>query len=123
MKEKSNKNILFNKRVKTIFLIFFLFSCINITNVFAQQGDYYEEEVAVVYAGLNIVTYTGVDTTFNGSGTTPSGIPLTYSWDFNNDGIIDYTSQRSGSTSHNYFGKKFYLLYKVDRKKLHLKLL
>jgi PKD repeat protein len=39
---------------------------------------------------------------FSGTGMDPDGNIVSYEWDFDNDGVFDYSSPTSGSTSHTY---------------------
>ena len=55
-----------------------------------------------VDGGPDMVTYTLVDTFFEGLATTPDGSLLHYRWDFDGDGRVDWESDQTGSTSHRF---------------------
>ena len=39
---------------------------------------------------------------FSGTGTDPDGAIVLHEWDFNGDGVIDWSSSSTGSTSYTY---------------------
>ncbi len=53
------------------------------------------------YAGEDIIAMQGDTVSFQGKGTDDFGIAK-YEWDFNNDGIWDYSSDRTGDHTHVY---------------------
>lgn len=49
-----------------------------------------------------ISTNVGVNTSFFGSASHPEQMISKYEWDFDGDGVVDYSSQKSGKTSYTY---------------------
>ncbi len=61
-----------------------------------------ENHAPVAKAGEDITAYIGDQVAFNGIGTDPDGDMLNYAWDFEGDGVIDWESPISGTTTHSY---------------------
>jgi PKD repeat protein len=57
-----------------------------------------------VTAGPDMIAYVESDVPFRGAAATPDMTPLTCRWDFDGDGVIDWTSATTGRTVHR-FGK------------------
>ena len=53
-------------------------------------------------AGDNKTTFSGEAVVFNGAGTDSDGSIVKYEWDFDGDGIYDWSSTTTGSTTHTY---------------------
>ncbi|MEM3342324.1 MAG: PKD domain-containing protein, partial [Thermoplasmata archaeon] len=53
-------------------------------------------------AGSNRTIYAGETVYFNGIGSDPDGYIVLYEWDFNGDGVWDYTSPSTGAASWTY---------------------
>lgn len=53
-------------------------------------------------AGANQTADVGVQVLFNGTGKDPDGKIVLYEWDFDNDGIYEYSNKTTGSATHIY---------------------
>ena len=53
-------------------------------------------------AGANQTVNVGIPTWFNGTGKDPDGKIVLYEWDFDNDGIYEYSNKTTGSATHIY---------------------
>lgn len=65
----------------------------------------------IANAGSDIVVSSGTRLSFNGSGFDPDGEIIWYNWDFNGDGVYDFTSNSTGNTSHIYEDPGVYYAY------------
>ena len=52
--------------------------------------------------GDNIVTYKGVATEFRGWAISPDGNIVKYEWDFDGDGRVDFSSEKTGTATHTF---------------------
>jgi len=75
-----------------------------------NKYDWYDTGVVTVYeplqpkaiAGKNIYSNKNETVVLNGEGIAPKGKIILYEWDFNGDGIFDWSSKKSGKTSYKY---------------------
>ena len=61
-----------------------------------------ENKPPVADAGPDITVVAGTDATLNGKGTDPDGTIKLYKWDFEGDGVYDWTSTTTGVAHHVY---------------------
>jgi PKD repeat protein len=59
------------------------------------------DKAPTAYAGEDVTAMQGEPVSFDGRGTDDFGIAL-YEWDFNNDGVWDWSNPDHGSTTHTY---------------------
>ena len=68
--------------------------------VITYSDYFFGNKTPIADAGANQIVDIGVPVLFNGAGKDPDGKIVLYEWDFDNDGVYEYSNKSSGSATH-----------------------
>ena len=86
--------------IAVVVVVLIVTSCIWMVITYS---DYlFGNKTPIADAGANQTANVGIPTLFNGTGKDPDGKIVLYEWDFDNDGIYEYSNKTTGSATHIY---------------------
>ena len=87
---------------------FMVLLLIALTGICTQSGAAYDLngyeslQIGKASGGDHIITYKGIETELRGWAISPDGNIIKYEWDFDGDGRVDFSSEKTGTATHTF---------------------